>query len=245
MRIENLSVEFDGLVVFDNFNVSFERGAINCVMGPSGCGKTTLLNFIARLLPPSATQQTPGDAFKSVGYIFQEPRLLPWYSVLDNILIAMPDSMNGEEKRLIAERFLDMVGLSRFKDFLPEKLSGGMRQRASLARAFSCPGDVLLMDEPFSGQDLRTKRELIGLFLQLMREKSRTVIAVTHDFEEAWAIGKKIILLSPAPSRLVFEAEIAAPQENRYPDRYGDEANSLRLAVEAVLAADPDEKTGI
>lgn len=205
MEIKNLTVKFGNLTVIDNQSFVFPDGKITCVMGPSGCGKTTLLNAAAGLYgKPSASR---------ISYIFQEPRLLPWLTVKDNILAAMPDNTDRDGREAVADKMLSAVGLTDFAAFYPAKLSGGMRQRASLARAFARPCDLMLMDEPFNGQDLRAKREMIALFLRLWAESGVTTIAVTHEINEAWLLADEVMIMTdrPASEKLRLPVKMARP----------------------------------
>ena len=201
MKIENVNVKFNDLTVFNDQNFEFYDGKINCITGPSGCGKTTLLNYIAGLLNKRRITE-------DIGYIFQEPRLLPWMTVMKNITLFIPENYSKTEKKDMAENILNQVGLSDFAGYYPDKLSGGMRHRVSIARAFCCPCSLLLMDEPFAGQDLKNKNELITLFLKLWEKDKKTVIAVTHDFSEIWRIGDSITVLSPLPAEILLKEKV-------------------------------------
>ncbi len=210
MRIENLNKGYDSLVIYNNFSISFPEQRITAILGPSGCGKTTLLNILAGLDPAAGRKIS-----RPVSYVFQEPRLLPWFDLRKNIEIALPREWTAAKRREKAEQALEAVGLKDFIRYVPNRLSGGMRQRVSIARAFAVPSDLLLMDEPFRGLDIRTRQELIELFLALWETQRRTVIAVTHDPEEAWRIGDHILLFSRAPVQILFSRDIDLPKTNR------------------------------
>ena len=210
-------------MVFDDFSIEFYDQKINCIMGPSGCGKTTLLNAAAGL--DSNRSRT------DISYIFQEPRLLPWKRIRQNIMIALPDTFTEAEKRKRTEKYLTAVGLEKFMNYYPAQLSGGMRQRAAIARAFAAPCDLLLMDEPFNGQDMRTKDELIRLFIKLWKDEPKTVIAVTHSFSEAWLLGDRTIVLTKAPARVAVDLNCFTPREIRAANIDCGEAKILRQKI--------------
>ncbi len=220
----NYTKKFGDLVVFEDFSIEFYDQKINCIMGPSGCGKTTLLNAIAGLddLKPK----------ENISYIFQEPRMLPWKRIRQNIMIALPDTFTKAEKHERAERYLTAVGLEKFMNYYPAQLSGGMRQRAAIARSFAVPCDLLLMDEPFNGQDMKTKDELIRLFLKLWKDEPKTVIAVTHSFSEAWLLGDRTIVLTRTPARIAADVNCFTPREIRAANLDCGEAKILRQKIE-------------
>ncbi|HOP11258.1 MAG TPA: ABC transporter ATP-binding protein [Oscillospiraceae bacterium] len=233
MHIERYTKKFGDLAVFDDFSVEFYDGKINCIMGPSGCGKTTLLNAVAGL-DGGKIQSTA-----NISYIFQEPRLLPWKRIRQNIMIALPDTLSKSEKRERAEKYLTAVGLEKFMNYFPIQLSGGMRQRAAIARAFAVPCDLLLMDEPFNGQDMKTKDELIRLFLKLWKDEPKTVIAVTHSFSEAWLLGDRTIVLTKAPARIAADINCFTPREIRAANVDCGEAKILRQKIEEAFDTSP------
>lgn len=180
-------------------DISFQVGGkvFVSIVGPSGCGKSTLLNILSGVDRPTggSVSVTEGDRPAKLGYVFQDARLLPWRTVMDNMLYVRDDE--EEEGRAIAAGFLEMVGLSHTHDMFPGQLSGGMQQRVGIARAFSVEPDLLLMDEPFSHLDAITARSLRD-HLQILWEKTKkTVLFVTHDVMEAVQLSDRIIVLAP------------------------------------------------
>jgi len=215
--LTSLRKSFGDLEVLDGIDAVFKDSSVTAILGPSGCGKTTLLNIISGIVEPDSG--SIGDFSKaSFSYSFQEPRLLPWLSSLDNILFALsalPDRNRNHER---AMRFLASSGLDAFITAKPVQLSGGMKRRLSLARAFAFPSDILLLDEAFSAVDLKLRIELMDLFSLLWREEKRTAIFVTHDIQDALYLADQVLVFSGRPATIIDRIEIGMPREER---RYG------------------------
>ncbi len=186
------------LVVLDGINLEIADGEFHSIMGPSGCGKSTMLNILAGLIPPdSGTIQyggevvSPGDL--PSGYVFQEPRLLNWRTVEQNIRIVMSanDVPEDEHEKRITDA-LEMVGLPGEEKSYPLRMSGGMQQRVGIARALAIDPDILLMDEPFSSLDELTAHNLRDDLIELWQETDKTIIFVTHDISEATMLSERI-----------------------------------------------------
>ena len=191
MQIKNLCKTYGQNAVLDNFSLSLEENTITCLTGESGCGKTTLLNLIAGLSKPdSGAIEDEGK----VSYLFQEPRLLPWRTVLENVQIALKDEKKARE-------ILQLVGLEDSLDKYPSELSGGMSQRVAMARAFAFPSDVLLMDEPFQNLDIKLKNNLLQQFIKLWEQNPKTVLWVTHDITEACLAADRILCVAKDPAK--------------------------------------------
>jgi NitT/TauT family transport system ATP-binding protein len=188
------------------------------IVGPSGCGKSTLLKLIAGLLPASAGRITVGGSpvaapRTDIGIVFQNPILLPWRTVMENVLL--PAEVQGRPlaaARARARELLAMVGLADFETTYPMELSGGMQQRAAISRALVCDPDILLMDEPFGALDAMT-REQMNLDLQrIWREAGKTVVLITHSIPEAVFLGDRVIVMSPRPGRIVQVLDVPMPR---------------------------------
>lgn len=179
--------------VFENLNIGFIENKITAVLAPSGYGKTTLLNIISGIESLDRGEVILKN--KSISYIFQEDRLIPWLTVYENIAFVLKSIMNKEDIHKIINKYLDLVKLKEYKNKLPDQLSGGMKRRVALARAFSYKSHILLMDEPFKGLDFNLKKEIIEDFLKVWKEDKRTVILVTHDMEEAKLLAQEIYFL--------------------------------------------------
>lgn len=184
IRIKNLTKRYGELTVYENFNLDLEEGGITCILGESGCGKTTLLNCIAGL-----TDYDGEITNVKCSYIFQTPRLVPNLTVGGNLKLICKD-----ENAIDAA--LGKVRLTDKKNVYPVSLSGGQAQRVSIARAFLFGGEVILMDEPFTSLDLKLKKEISGLFLQIQSESGRTALFVTHDVDEALNVADRIIAIN-------------------------------------------------
>jgi NitT/TauT family transport system ATP-binding protein len=206
--ISDLSKRFGDLEVLRNIDLEIERGAFISVVGPSGCGKTTFLRIVAGLelatsgevlLDGRAVHRPGGDR----GFVFQSDNLLPWRTVISNAMIG-PEvaGHNGPAERRRTLDLLKLVGLAGFEDYYPSRVSGGMRQRAAIARALAIEPDLLLMDEPFGSLDAQNRRIMQNEVRRIWRETGRTILFVTHAIEEAVAIGTTLIMLSARPSRI-------------------------------------------
>lgn len=197
--LRNIHKSFGDLQVLQNLNMEVEEKKLICILGPSGSGKTTLLNLVSGVLQADQGEIL-GFAGKSISYLFQENRLLPWKTAEGNIDFVLKDKLSREERKESIARYLEMVGLTGFKDYYPAKLSGGMKQRVAIARAFAYPAEILLMDEPFKGLDLNMKLTLIEEFLSLWMPDRRSVFFVTHDLQEALLMGEEIYVLTNRPA---------------------------------------------
>ena len=201
INLISISKKYGHVKVLDEFSYSFKNNKITCLYGPSGCGKTTLLNIIAGIDKSSGTIEFAGN--KRVSYIFQEDRLLPWKTVLENVCFVLEGSFDSHQIIEQAKKYLSSVGLGEHLEKYPSELSGGMKRRVSIARAFAYPSEVLLMDEPFKGLDKKLKLNIIEDFLKVWVEDKRTVILVTHDEEEAKHLSNEILYLKGLPLEII------------------------------------------
>jgi NitT/TauT family transport system ATP-binding protein len=206
------------LSVLEEISFSAESGELICILGRSGCGKSTLLKIVAGFLPPTSGKVLlKGKPVKTPGpdrcVIFQEDALFPWLTVQENIAFGLRG--RGQEKRSRGEdveRFLDLVGLNEFKDYLPREISGGMKQRVALARVLILKPEVLLMDEPFASLDAQSREEMQNFLLSLWQELAHTILFVTHDVNEAILLAEKILLMSKNPGRIREEIPVGLPR---------------------------------
>lgn len=217
LLIEHLNKKYDDILLYRDFSISFTEGIITCILGPSGCGKTTLLNIIGGITLPDSGNLS-GFEGKLMSYIFQDPRLLLWKTVRSNIEFVMDRGMTPNERKKESDRLVRLVELDTFADYYPSRLSGGMRQRVSIARAFASPSDIILMDEPLKGLDFALKQNMIRSFSRIWKTDRRTVIFVTHDVDEAIMMGAEIMVMSRPPVNIVAHESINKPPENRQPE---------------------------
>ena len=208
--VSNIGKEYL-IPVIETVSFSVEAGEFVCLLGPNGCGKTTLLRIIGGLEPATRgavlLDEQPvvaGDAHnRKVGVVFQEDRLLPWMTLAQNVaLVLKPLGLPAEDRQAIARRHLGLAGLAGFESYYPGRVSGGMRQRAAIARALAIEPDVLLMDEPFGALDAQNRRIMQNEVRRIWKETGRTILFVTHSIEEAVSIGTMLIMMSARPSRV-------------------------------------------
>jgi NitT/TauT family transport system ATP-binding protein len=214
LKIDNLNKKYDDILLYKDFSISFTEKIITCILGPSGCGKTTLLNIIGGITLPDSGNLS-GFNGKFMSYIFQDPRLLLWKTVRGNIEFVMDRGMTAIERKKESDRLLRLVELDTFADYYPSQLSGGMRQRVSIARAFACHSDIILMDEPLKGLDISLKQNMIRSFSRIWKTDRRTVIFVTHDVDEAIMLGEEIMVMSRPPVNIVAHENVKEPPESR------------------------------
>lgn len=182
--IQDVALQYDGLKVLDKFSLKAEENQFISLFGPSGVGKTTILNILARILKPKEGYVSTDK--ERLAYVFQEPRLLPWMTVEQNIEVGLFTFKKDEKwRKQIVQQLMPRIGLEEFSNYYPEQLSGGMRQRVSIGRAFAIQPDLILLDEPFSGLDENLKVEMQDLILSLENWHLCTTVMVTHDMREA------------------------------------------------------------
>lgn len=218
LSLRGLSKTFDGDVhALEGFSLDVKPGEIVAVIGGSGCGKSTLLRLVSGLDQPSRGRVLLGEEavvapHPLINLIFQEPRLLPWLTVADNVGFGLSDQTPVERRGLVQEA-LDEVGLSSFGTRWPKELSGGQAQRVAIARALVIRPEVLLLDEPFSALDAFTRIDLQDHLLDIWDDMRPTLILVTHDIEEAIALADRVIVMRPRPGRILEEVVIALPRK--------------------------------
>ncbi len=218
IHVQNVNLDYsaaNGLVrALENINFNIYRGEFICVLGPSGCGKSTLLKILAGFIPPSNGEvRLEGELINGIdwhrGVVFQNPPLYEWYSVRDNISFGPKmRKVPKTEYEHLTEQYLDRVGLQEFADKKVYELSGGMRQRVSIARALINNPEILLMDEPFGALDAFTRETMQALIRKIWWDTGKTIFFITHDVEEALLLGSRILVLSRHPGRIVDDVPV-------------------------------------
>jgi NitT/TauT family transport system ATP-binding protein len=247
VEIHDAGVEFGApggtLRALADLTLEIPAGSFTVIIGPNGCGKSTLLRLVAGLIVPSTGRvrvggEPPRAGDGRVGLAFQQPRLVPWRTTLDNV--ALPLELSGTsttERRERALRGLERVGLAAAARLRPRELSGGMAQRAALARALVTDPPVLLLDEPFSALDALTRETFDSELQRLFLERRRTVVLVTHSVSEAIALADRVVVMTPRPGRVAAFIEVDLPRP-RPPDLLGDRrAADLAARVRETLSA--------
>jgi sulfonate transport system ATP-binding protein len=202
---------------FQNINFSVDKGEIIGILGTSGCGKSTLLRVLSGLDSNYEGKISSKDGNDNIGMMFQEPRLLPWLSVKNNISFGLEKE---ERKSNKYQTYLDLVGLTGFENHYPKDLSGGMAQRTAIARALITDPEVLLLDEPFSALDAFTKMQLQDLLLSIWQKKQTTMLLVTHDIDEALYLCDRIFILKGQPGEVFAEVAVEKPKPRTRGDAY-------------------------
>ena len=199
-KLENINLSYKNLIIFKNFNIEFHLNKINVILGSSGCGKTSLLNIISSNIDKN-----------DKAFVYQEPRLLNFFNSYKNIEYVLKDKIkNKNEIDKKIKSSLEMVGLQNNIYSKPNELSGGMKQRLSLARALAYDSNFILMDEPLQGQDIKKKKELIDIIKKIQLSTNKTFFYVTHDVSEAIMLGDYLYILSNKSeyTKLIYEREI-------------------------------------
>ncbi len=243
--VRNLSAVFPngngGLHALDRVSFSVQAQEFLCVLGPSGSGKSTLLRILAGLLKPTSGEVIfegkPLDGpLPGVGIVFQKANLMPWRSVIANILLPVELGSAAREQALAkAQELVDLVGLNGFEDVLPRDLSGGMAQRVAIARALATDPELLLLDEPFGSLDALTRERMGDELLRIWSARRKTVVMVTHSISEALYLADRVLVLSPRPGciRLDLPVDLPRPRQAEvlYTPNFGSLALRLRSAI--------------
>jgi len=213
LQVEQLKKAYPGTVVFDDIDFRIERGEFVCIIGHSGCGKTTILNVLAGLEEPTSgtvimdNREVRGPSLER-GVVFQGHALMPWLSVLSNVAFAVRSrwpAWTDAQVRAHAQKFIDLVGLNGAERKKPSALSGGMKQRVGIARAFAIEPKMLLLDEPFGALDALTRGTIQDELLRIVQATHQTVFMITHDVDEAILLADRIVLMSNGPRAVIAE----------------------------------------
>ncbi len=213
-QVKKINKYYDDLKVLEDISITFPKDKTTCILGPSGCGKTTLLNIMSGIIEMDSGEIKGFE--EDISFVFQEDRLMDWKNVMDNIEFVLKSKMDKRQRKLTIDRYLKLVNLEEYRYYYPRELSGGMRQKISILRAFIYPSKILIMDEPFKSLDIRSKQVLVDFFKKLRIIENRTCIIVTHDIEEAIALGDKIVILTDKPTKVKKVIDLKEVEENRY-----------------------------
>lgn len=252
VSIHDVTMSFGTFVAVENVNLTIGDGEFLSIVGPTGCGKSTILNAIAGLLNPSVGEvsidgQKVSGVQNNIGYLFQQDALLPWKTAYENVELGlMFRGVKLNERREKAMAWLEKVGLKGFETRYPHQLSGGQRKRVQMAQALITEPKVILMDEPFSALDIHTRHLMQDELLKLWQEDRRAVVMITHDLEEAIALGDRVVVLAAGPkSRVIesFDVDLERPRnvaeiklDPKFMTLYRDIWASLRGEVEKSYA---------
>jgi NitT/TauT family transport system ATP-binding protein len=227
-----------GLRALDQVAFSVSSREFVCVLGPSGSGKTTLLRILAGLLPPTeGSVKFAGGATPRIGFVFQQANLMPWRTVLQNILLPLEvENLPADLARAKAREMVELVGLQGFEGSFPRDLSGGMAQRVALARALIHDPDILLLDEPFGSLDALTRERMWTELSRIWQAKQKTVLMVTHSIGESLFLADRVLVLTARPGRVKLDLKVDLPRprldDMRYTAHFGHLAKKLKAAIE-------------
>ena len=241
LEVRDLRVTMDGLDVLGGIDLFARASEFVAIIGPSGCGKSTLFNVVAGLAEPTAGEvlvdgERPASRLGRVGYMPQKDLLLPWRTVLDNVVLGLEVRGVGREaaRRAARDRLADF-GLDGFGDRYPATLSGGMRQRAAFLRTLLLGRDLLLLDEPFGALDALTRVEMQEWLLGVWERERPTVLLVTHDVDEALLLADRVYVLSERPAVVQREIVVDLPRPRRYEDETTPRFGALKAELLAAL----------
>lgn len=235
LQLDEVSRRFGNLEALLGVNLRVEAGEFVAILGPSGCGKTTLLNLLSGFDKPTSGQVYRAQPTRTV---FQEDSLFPWLSARDNIAFGARQVEDKNARDAQVNELLELIGLRAFGDHFPRQLSGGMKQRVSIARALAGDAPILLLDEPFSHLDYLSRLRLREEFARLLNLKPRTVVLVTHDVEEATQLADRVVILSRGPGQVAseFPITLARPRDSLDPIVI----DATRRALVELRALEPD-----
>lgn len=214
MKLINIVKSYGDKKVLDGITLDIEEGKVTAVLGESGSGKSTLLNIIAGKIKDYKGEIIFQAEYENgMSYIFQEDTLIPWKTVYENLEFVLKKKISPDKLKLRIKKYLEMVGLNEIENEYPNTLSGGMKRRVGIARAFSFPSNYLFMDEPFEFLDIKIKNEIMEYFIKLQNIENKTVIFITHDIESAVSLGEKIVVFSNKPTKIKKIFENPYPKE--------------------------------
>jgi len=231
-----------GLQALAGVSFSVSRQEFVCFVGPSGCGKTTLLRLLAGLVAPTSGEvvfegKRLAQPRRRIGFVFQQANLMPWRTVLSNIVLPLElQQVPAGEAEALAKNLINLVGLKGFETSYPRDLSGGMAQRVAIARALIHEPNLLLLDEPFGSLDALTRERMGTELMRIWSARTVTVVMVTHSISEAVLLADRVIVLSARPAHVCLDLPISLPRprslELTYSEHFGELASQVRMAIE-------------
>ena len=238
INFECINIAFEtkssSYVAIKDLSFQIEEGSVTCIIGPSGCGKSTLLNLLGGFIKPKSGSITINNSNLSLtelrkAFVFQDYALFPWRTALENVEFGLEVlKISRDKRRALAMEALKSVGLTQFANFYPHKLSGGMKQRVSVARALAFDPDLLLMDEPFAALDEEMREELQDLVLQIWSKTGKTIVYITHSIPEAIFLADRVITLTSGPGQIKKVVDISLPKpRDRLSDKFRDYEKEL------------------
>lgn len=244
IQIEDVSFSYtnrqtgEKVFVLDQVSFDIREKEFFCILGPSGCGKSTLLYLIAGLVQSDAGKVlVDGKAVRGPGadrgVVFQEYALMPWKTVMDNVSLGLKiKGVKRSERRQIAQHYIDLVNLSGFENKYPHELSGGMRQRAAVARTLANSPEIVLMDEPFAAVDAHTRLKLQEELTEIWAKEQKTIVFITHNIEEAIFLGNRVLVMSPRPAKIRKIFDVQLNRESRHWERVLEDPEFIELQSE-------------
>jgi sulfonate transport system ATP-binding protein len=224
VRVKNLTKKFGDLLVLNNISFEIYKGEFLCIVGPTGCGKTTFLNCLSCFYPPTGgcieVDGVPANPrVHDMAFVFQEMSTIPWLSVEDNIRFGLNIKRVPEEEReRRVELMLELVGLRKYRNYMPRQLSASMEQRVVIARNFALRPDILLMDEPYGQLDIKLRFYLEDELIRIWQEIGCTVLFITHNTEEAVYLAERILVLDQKPTSIKEEFLVDLPRPRHFSD---------------------------
>jgi NitT/TauT family transport system ATP-binding protein len=238
--VRDLSITFPdgngGLDALDAASFSICPQEFICMLGPSGSGKSTMLRVLAGLLAPTSGGFTFTGGKPKIGMVFQQSNLMPWRTVLENIMLPLElEGVRPDEQRTRAQELIELVGLQGFESNWPRDLSGGMAQRVAIARALIHDPDILLLDEPFGSLDALTRERMWTELSRIWQMRQKTVLMVTHSIGEALFLADRVLVLTQRPGKIRLDLPVDLPrprvEEMRYTEKFGELARKLKEAI--------------
>ncbi|MGS1117741.1 ABC transporter ATP-binding protein [Castellaniella sp. UC4442_H9] len=244
IHIENVGKKFGNLEVLQGIDLEVRKGEFLVLLGASGCGKSTLINLIAGFTPPTSGRilvngHEVKDVDPSSGMVFQQYALFPWMTVIENVAFGLKlRGVGKREREAHAMKYIEMVGLTDFVHAFPKALSGGMRQRVSIARVLANDPDVILLDEPFAALDAMTRQVLQEQLVSIYEKSQKTIVFITHSIDEAILLSTRIVILGAHPGRVVQDIHNDLPHPRNADVQLSEKYTGLKSRIWATVQAE-------